>query len=237
MLEYFREEGGDWQSKIDDALKAYILEHPNTVKEGQKRLKHRISAVKQITEMFLEDLYSDSDPLWNSEGFSGLTEDEKLRIAGVQTEKRHSKIIELLGEYGLDNSFVLRLFVGMEYKAIGEMNKLMALVQTIEPDQLKKYGVPDVLIENAKAVKGYEQRKVRSAGGKGKAQSFNKATKDKVEIEWKKWRDGERKCKGKAFNDYGAQSAFAGAMISEELSNSFDVAKGWDREWRKKHGL
>ena len=116
-------------------------------------------------------------------------------------------------------------------------NKLLALVQTTEPDQLRKYGVPNVLIENAKAVKGYEQKKIRSAGGKGKARVANANTKDKAKIEWDAWRNNRRKCNGKTFYDYGHQSAFAGEMIKEGKANSFDVAKGWDREWRKQLGL
>lgn len=233
VMGYFHKESGDWQSKINDALKAYIFEHPNTITECQKRLAHRISAVEQMAEMFLEDLYSDKDPFWNYEKFGSLSEAEKLRVMGIRGEERYDAIIRIIGNYGLRNHEVSDLFFAMEYNTIGKIKALTALVRTTEPEQLRKYGVPDRLIENAKLLRDYKIKERSSGGGKGKAKSINAATKDKAKIEWGKWHNGERKCEGKAFDDYGAQSAFASAMVKDGKANSFDVAKGWDREWRK----
>ena len=136
------------------------------INEGQKKLRHRIFAVEKITEMFLEDLYSDREPFWNRESFGHLTEDEKLSISGIRAQERHEKIIEIIGDYGLDGIGVMRLFNAIEYKAIGEINKLLALVQTTEPDQLRKYGVPNVLIENAKTIQGL-RTSTRAKGAAG----------------------------------------------------------------------
>ena len=74
----------------------------------------------------------------------------------------------------------------------------------------------------------------RSKGGKARAASINKNTKDKAKPHWDDWSEGKKETlNGKKFSDYGAQTAFANYCIKHGLANSYDVAKQWDRDWRK----
>ncbi len=97
----------------------------------------------KLTAIFLEDVFSESSD--NS----------------PQTLKaRHEHIKDAIEE-GLSPDGILWLFYALEMKAVSEINKVAALAQTIEPDALKKYGLPEELISNAKSVRDFKT-KIRS---------------------------------------------------------------------------
>ena len=73
---------------------------------------------------------------------------------------RHERIKGAVKSCGgaLDAVVVARLFYRLETEATSLIGKVAALAQTTDPDALTAYGVPALLIENAKGVAAHHRR-------------------------------------------------------------------------------
>lgn len=101
--------------------------------------------------------------------------DKNSPASPAELKARHDRIADLLEAAGgeFDTWCMVRLFNALEEIASKERAITLALTQTISPEQLKKHGVPDELIENVIKLKEHHKAEGRrgtsSKGGKGKA--------------------------------------------------------------------
>lgn len=157
-----------------------------SISDQQERLKSQMRAVELLEEEFLAFL-------WREQAASSTQLAERF--------DRHTEILEGLG--GLDAGAVLFLFAKLEQRAFKEINKSLALAQTIDPERIAEQcpDLPRVLLENAKAVhiNAYTTRRSRQAADAAKEKS-RKSTEAKaaVLVEWD--RDG---------NEYKSRADFA----------------------------
>lgn len=122
------------------------IQMPNlNVNLNEQRLK-----ADKLTAIFLEDIFSES-----------------LCHSPQELKTRYGRIIDAIGD-GLSPEGILWLFYAMEMKAINGINKVAALTQTSEPDALKKYGLPDELISNAKSVRDFKTKIKAQKAARGK---------------------------------------------------------------------
>lgn len=164
--------------------------------EHQKRLDESLEKIKNLKEVFLKYMYDpDQTP-------------ETLK-------SRFNYLNEVIGD-GLDPYFICNLFLALEQKAIVEVDKMAALAQTIDPDALRKYGIPDQLIENAKAAKNYDMKLKSHNAGKKTAEKF-KSTENKAR---KIWEDTELK-----------SGQFTRYIVDEGLAADERTVRKWVKNW------
>lgn len=124
-------------------------------------------------------------------------------------------------------------WIDIRLPAVAErLNSLLLYEYTLEAknDAALSVSVMGKIAEEHSAMAVF---KPKSEGGKAKAKLIRKSTKDKAKPIWEDWSRGENKILGKKFSDHGAQTAFATYCMDKSISNSFQVACNWDREWRK----
>ncbi len=99
---------------------------------------------------------------------------------------RHERIKATLMSCGdeFDAQDLLWLFMRLESRAVEEIAKLAALAQTTEPEQMKKFGLPNGLIEGAIALKEHNGKQAKAASA-ANARASKQDAKD--EQEFKKW--------------------------------------------------
>jgi len=131
---------------------------PESFLEQQEKFKRQMQAVERLEAEFLAFL-------WQEQPASSTQLAERF--------DRHDSILE--GTGGLDAGAVLFLFAKLEQRAFKEINKSLALAQTIDPERIAEQcpDLPRVIVENAKAVHVHAYTTMQSLQAKGAAKKKN----------------------------------------------------------------
>lgn len=144
--------------------------------EQQEKFKRQMQAVEMLEAEFLRFLWTEQP------------------ASPAQLGERFDRFAEALNKTGgLDASAVLALFDKLEQRALTEINKPLALAQTIDPDCIAHQcpDLPKTLITNTQAVHTHAYTTSHSKQAKGAAQHKRPAgrhpRRQSVENELNKW--------------------------------------------------
>lgn len=178
--------------------------------EQQEKFKRQMQTVEILEAEFLRFLWTEQP------------------ASPTQLGERFDRFAEALDKAGgLDAGAVLTLFDKLEQRAFREINKPLALAQTIDPERIAQQcpDLPRVVVENAKAVHVHAFTTSLSKQNKRSSDVRYKVNRDMIAAALADWENEGHK--------YSSMRAFARACFKRYGVTDFMTVYNWLRRHRK----